>query len=142
VDEDALAVSLQLARSQAQVARDLDAVLGAVHGIGFSDFTLLSDLRTAENSRRRPVDLAARLHLTASGVSRALQPLEKIGLVARESDQRDARVSYARLTPAGIRVLEEATPSAIGACQRLFARLSLGQKRQLRRLLEEISTAR
>lgn len=40
--------------------------------------------------------------------TRLLIPLEKIGLVARERDARDARVGYAVLTKAGERVLKDA----------------------------------
>jgi DNA-binding MarR family transcriptional regulator len=58
------------------------------------------------------VDLAERVGLTASAVTRILIPLEKIGLVARQPDPRDARVSYAVLTAAGRRVLKESLETA------------------------------
>jgi len=41
-----------------------------------------------------------------------LLPLEKIGLVAREANERDARVSYATLTATGRYVFEEAMVTA------------------------------
>jgi len=58
---------------------------------------------------QRRVDLAERLGLTASGVTRSLLPLEKIGLVTRQSDPRDARVGYALITPTGLELVTNAT---------------------------------
>ena len=58
------------------------------------------------------MDLADQVGLTPAAVTRALIPLEKIGLVKREMDKNDARVGYASLTRAGERVLKEATESA------------------------------
>jgi DNA-binding MarR family transcriptional regulator len=47
--------------------------------------------------------------LSASGVTRSLLPLEKIGLVRRQSDPRDARVGYASVTAAGSELVTNAT---------------------------------
>ena len=105
----ALEFCLRLARVQATVVRRLDAVLGGHHGLSFGDFMLLHHLSKAPGGRLRRVDLAERLGLTASGVTRSLLPLEKIGLVTRESDPRDARVGYAVLTPAGVELAANAT---------------------------------
>ncbi|UUZ55216.1 MarR family transcriptional regulator [Massilia sp. H-1] len=55
--------------------------------------------RAPPGGRIRRVDLAERVSLTASGVTRTLLPLEKIGLVTRQSDPRDARVGFAVITP-------------------------------------------
>lgn len=100
---------LRLARAHASMIRRFDSALGSVHGISFGDFQLLDHLSRAAGGRLRRVDLAERLGLTASGVTRALLPLEKIGLVAREADPRDARVGYAAITPAGKALLANAT---------------------------------
>ncbi len=100
---------LRMARAHAALLRRFDSALGSVHGISFGDFQLLDHLSRAAGGRLRRVDLAERLGLTASGVTRALLPLEKIGLVAREADPRDARVGYAAITPAGTELLANAT---------------------------------
>ncbi len=103
---------LKLARASAALTRKMDNVLGSVHGLSFGDFTLLLHLSQAPNSRLRRGDLADKVGLTASGVTRSLIPLEKIGLVAREADVRDARVGYAVLTPTGQELLQNALLSA------------------------------
>jgi DNA-binding MarR family transcriptional regulator len=92
--------------------RRLDQVLGGYHGISFNDFMLLHYLNRAPGARLRRVDLAERLALTASGVTRSLLPLEKIGLVERQQDPRDARVAYAALTGAGREMVANAVTVA------------------------------
>ncbi len=103
---------LRLARAQAEAARRFDGALGSVHGISFADFQLLFHLSRAPEGRLRRVDLAERLGLTASGVTRSLLPLEKIGVVDRQPDPRDARVGYAVITRAGKALLNDATSTA------------------------------
>lgn len=59
----------------------------------------------------RRIDLAEKVGLSASGVTRMLLPMEKIGLICKEEGARDARVSLVRLSDAGLRVLAEAGKS-------------------------------
>src|SRR5436190_12299860 len=100
---------LALARATAALTRRVDGKLGMWHGISLNDLAILIELRDAPDGRLRRVDLAERLGVTASGVTRALIPLEKIGLVTRKHDVSDARVSYASLTAAGRRMADDAT---------------------------------
>ncbi len=100
---------LRLARAEAVLVRRFDNALGSHHGISFSDFQLLNHLARAPGGRLRRVDLAERVGLTASGVTRTLLPLEKIGLVTRQADPRDARVGFAVITNAGHEMVVNAT---------------------------------
>lgn len=108
---DSLDFCLRLTRAHATVTRRLDNALSNVHGLSFGDFMILYYLDRAPGARLRRVDLAERLGLTASGVTRSLLPLEKLGLVARQPDPRDARVGYAQITPAGQELLQYALTS-------------------------------
>jgi DNA-binding MarR family transcriptional regulator len=45
-------------------------------------------------------------------VTRILLPLEKIGLVTKETNERDARVSYVVLTKTGQQLFEDAKETA------------------------------
>jgi hypothetical protein len=72
--DNALEFCLRLARAHATIIRRLDTVLGGHHGLSFSDFMLLQSLANAPGGRLRRVDLADRLGLTASGVTRTLLP--------------------------------------------------------------------
>ena len=100
-----VAIALGMARIDAWLRKRVEAVLP---GIGFTDFVILNELAGVVGGRLRPVDLANRLQLTPSGVTRAILPLEKIGLVERISHERDARATYAAITQAGRDRLEEA----------------------------------
>ncbi|HEU4842673.1 MAG TPA: MarR family winged helix-turn-helix transcriptional regulator [Burkholderiaceae bacterium] len=100
---------LRLARAYAVLVRRFDSALGNHHGISFSDFQLLNHIARAPGGKIRRVDLAERVSLTASGVTRTLLPLEKIGLVTRQSDPRDARVGFAVITEAGHELVVNAT---------------------------------
>jgi DNA-binding MarR family transcriptional regulator len=100
---------LRLARANAVLIRRFDNALGSHHGISFSDFQLLNHLARAPGGKLRRVDLAERVGLTASGVTRTLLPLEKIGLVTREADPRDARVGFAVITATGHELVQNAT---------------------------------
>jgi DNA-binding MarR family transcriptional regulator len=108
----ALEFCFRLNRAYSTLTRRLDVALGTYHGLSFADFMLLASLSGVPGGRLRRVDLAERLGLTASGVTRALIPLEKIGLVKRQPDPRDARIGYAAITPAGEKLLRHAMESA------------------------------
>jgi len=108
---------LWLVKASAALSRRFDGRLGAFHGISFSDFLVLLHMSRAPGGRLRRVDLADRLGLTPSAVTRTLIPLEKIGLVTRQSDPHDARAGYAVLSKSGQRVLREALETAEGISQ-------------------------
>ena len=99
---------LQLVRTETVVIRRLDQALSSYHGLSFNDFLLLHHLSQGPGGRLRRVDLAERHGLTASGITRTLLPLEKLGLVERQQEPRDARVAYAALTGAGRELLGHA----------------------------------
>ena len=77
--------------------------------------------------------------LTASGVTRTLLPLEKIGLVGRESDPRDARVGYATLTPAGQELHGYALASAEAICREATQAVSEEQLASVLELLGQLA---
>ena len=95
-----------LAKTLAKMSRQFDGRLGCLHGLSFSDLVVMLELNRAPSGRLRRVDLAEQLGVTASAVTRTLIPLEKIGLLTREPDPRDARVGYAALTKTGERPAE------------------------------------
>ncbi|MCC7598111.1 winged helix-turn-helix transcriptional regulator [Janthinobacterium sp. FW305-129] len=135
----ALDFCLRLARAQAVLVRRFDSILGNLHGLSFSDYQLLYHLQRAPGGRLRRIDLAERLALTASGITRSLLPLEKIGLVARQADARDARVGYAVITEAGQALLIHADATAQALGQELLGSASAEQLAPLSQLLASIA---
>ncbi len=107
----AIAAFVRLVRANAAVTRQLSAQLSADHGVSLNAYEALLLLARAPDSRLRRVDLANTLLLTAGGVTRLLDGLEREGLVAREECSSDRRVTYAVLTKAGRDKLREASKS-------------------------------
>ena len=95
-------------RAHAAITRQLNADLLNAHGLTLSDYEVLLRLSYADDKMMRRVDLAQSVLLTASGITRLLDGLEETGCVEKVACDSDARVSYARLTPAGSRKLSEA----------------------------------
>ncbi|MFC3195330.1 MarR family winged helix-turn-helix transcriptional regulator [Marinicella sediminis] len=91
------------------ITRKLDASLGAVHGIGFAEYMLMHRLHLAAQHTMRRIDLAHELCRSASGVTKMLNPMEKIGLVAKDINPRDARVSLVKLTATGEQTYQQAS---------------------------------
>ena len=98
---------LRLIRAQSYLQGRFAAELGGVHGLSLNELMLLMHLDQSAGGRLRRVDLADRLDLSQSSVTRMVAPLEKIGLVTRGEDTRDARVGYVVLTRAGRRLARD-----------------------------------
>jgi DNA-binding MarR family transcriptional regulator len=131
-----LATVLDLALARTLVLRDVDASLGSHHGVSLSDLAILLELRDAPGQRLRRVELANRLGITPSGVARQLQPLERIGVVGRESHARDARLALVVLTDAGARIADDGQATAEQAAdQALEKHWNAEEREQLRSLL-------
>ena len=98
--------ALAVAAAWSSLERQLDCSLGAIRGVSFAEYRLLRALSEAPNGQASRIDAARSIGLTASGVTRALRPLEKIGLVSTAKNKRDARLAMA---PAGQALINEAS---------------------------------
>ena len=128
---------LRLSRTTTSVVRLVDRSLGSLHGLGLSDLALLLELQASPDGRLRRVELAERLDVTPSGIARQLGPLERIGVVTRESHPKDARLALAVLTHAGDTLATDAAVTAGQAAQRVFDdRWSPDDQRTLQQLVE------
>jgi DNA-binding MarR family transcriptional regulator len=114
----------------------INARLVADHGLTINDFECLLMLARAEERRMRRVDLAEQLILTASGVTRLLDGLEKEGWVDRANCATDRRVVYAVLTDEGLTKLRETSKTHVADLRSYFeARYSSDELEQLASLL-------
>ena len=135
-----LRTALDLSRARALVVRDVDESLGSQHGLGLNDLAVLLELQAAPGGRMRRAELARRLAVTTSGVARQLQPLERIGVVDRESNPTDARLAIVVLTSAGDALATDAAATAETAAQRALGRVwSVDEIGGLGSLLERAS---
>jgi DNA-binding MarR family transcriptional regulator len=128
-----------LLRAQAVTTRELSAALLAEHGLTINDFEALLVLSSAPDQRLKRVDLARRLLLTPSGVTRLLEGLESAGLVERAACESDLRVTYAALTETGREKLAEASCGHMASVRTLFEEhLSLEEIEQLGEMLAKL----
>jgi len=98
----------------------LSAELQADYGLTLNDFEALQVLSRAEGGRMKRVELARRLLLSPSGITRLLEGLEQSGLVQRTTCPTDLRIAYAELTPEGRHRLEAASCAHVGSIRALM----------------------
>jgi DNA-binding MarR family transcriptional regulator len=126
-------------RAHAGVTRRLEAELHAERNLGLAEYDALVQLALADGQRLRMSELADRVLLSRSGVSRLVDRLEAAGLVARAACQEDARVSWATLTVAGLARLRDASPVHLRGVETHFlARIPDADREALVRALETI----
>ena len=109
-------------RAQASLLHDMDAELTAAHGLALRSYEVLLYLEDAPRYRLRMSDLSHSVLLSASGVSRLVDRLERGGLVRRERVSEDGRGYWAVLTPNGDRRFREARATHLAGVRRLFLR--------------------
>jgi DNA-binding MarR family transcriptional regulator len=121
---------------------DLDADLVARTPLSFGDYQVLVYLSEAEGQALRMCDLAARLRLSPSGLTRRLDGLVAAGIVARDASADDRRVTLARLTDRGRAVLDAAAPVHVASVRRrLLDPLRSAQVRALAEIFEAVRAA-
>jgi DNA-binding MarR family transcriptional regulator len=124
-------------RSHSAITRELSVQLQREHGLTLNDYEVLLRLGQAEGHLMRRVDLAESVLLTASGITRLLDGLERAGFVCKETCQSDARVSYAKLTDEGAEKLRAAGRTHLRGVHELF--LSRYSEDELATLAELLS---
>jgi DNA-binding MarR family transcriptional regulator len=97
----------------AAIERDLDEF-----DLTLGDYQVLVYLSEAEERSMRMCDLAHRLQLSPSGLTRRLDGLVEAGLVTRDPSSDDRRVMLARLTEAGYDALSSAAPGHVESVRR------------------------
>jgi DNA-binding MarR family transcriptional regulator len=110
----------RLLRAHASTTRELSGELQSDHDLTLNDFEALLVLSHAEDGRMKRVELARRLLLTPSGITRLLAGLEREGLVRRTTCPTDLRVAYAELTQMGRERLEAASCAHIESVRSLM----------------------
>jgi DNA-binding MarR family transcriptional regulator len=107
-------------RAHAAITRELSAQLQREHNLTLNDYEVLLLLSHADGGRLRRVDLANKILLTASGITRLLDGLEKSGYVCKDTCASDARVSYAKITDEGLEKLRAAGVTHLRGIDDLF----------------------
>ncbi|TCM60670.1 MarR family transcriptional regulator [Acinetobacter calcoaceticus] len=119
------------------IGKNLDLAL-SVHGINSTEFTVMYHLNNAQENKLSRIALAGKVALTASGITRVLLPMEKIGLVEKNINPRDARQSLVSLTQSGLQIVEDAMITVEHTAERFFSLLNEDEISTLFSLLNRI----
>ncbi|MFI9594097.1 MarR family winged helix-turn-helix transcriptional regulator [Nonomuraea sp. NPDC052265] len=134
-----LAVWRMLQRAQVRIARRLEAELLVTHDLPLASYEVLAHLAEAPGRRLRMNDLADRVLLSRSGLTRLIDRLQRHGLVGREACSDDARGLFAVLTGPGAARLAEATPTYLrGVKSQFLDLLGAGDVGEVRALLARL----
>jgi DNA-binding MarR family transcriptional regulator len=138
-DDPRLRAWIAFLQAHAVVTRRLEAELRAERGLCLAEYDALVQLAIADDRRLRMSELADRVVLSRSGVSRLVDRLAAGGLVARRACPTDARGSWAELTPAGLDRLRDAAPVHLRGVEAHFlSPISEADREGLVRALEAV----
>lgn len=132
----------EVLRTYAVVVPRVAAVVERASGLPLSWYDVLLELRAAPARRLRMQDLAERVVLSRSRVSRVVDDMVREGLVAKEPDPDDRRAAYAVLTADGARRQRRVAPTYLAAIEAEFGRhLTEDQLRAVRDGLGRVRAA-
>lgn len=131
-----IAVWRSFLRAHAAVLRELERELAEQAGLPLGWYDVLLQLVEAPAHRLRMADLADRVLLSRSGLTRLIDRLQADGLVRREPSPDDARGTYTVLTRDGFDRLRAAAPVHLaGIREHWIAHFSDDELRELGALL-------
>jgi DNA-binding MarR family transcriptional regulator len=127
-------------RAHARVTHVLDAELSAECDLPLGSYEVLLRLNDAPDRRLRMTDLADRVLLSRSGLTRLVDRLAREGMIRREACPGDARSTHAVLTDEGLAKLRSAAPVHLrGVREHLTGVLTEDELRTLGDLLGRIA---
>ena len=138
-EHDLYAAWLDLARIYVSTRLELDRAMQREAGIGLAVGEVLFQLVFAPGQRLRMSDLAHRLNMAQSGITRVVDRLVEDGLVVREIRPSNRRTTDACLTPAGRRAFEGARPVYMQVIRERFGpAMTAGEAARLRAALRSV----
>ena len=129
-------------RAHSTVLRRLERDLLVETGMPLAWYDVLLQLAEAPGRRLRMADLAERVLLSRSGLTRLVERLQAEGLVTREPFPGDARGLYTVLTAEGLDRLRVAAPVHLAGVQEYWlSKFDDADLRELSRLLDRVNAA-
>ena len=138
-DATSMRLATSIMRVQQLISAELDGVLKPL-GITFARYEVLVLLSFSSAGRLSLSKIGERLMVHPTSVTNAMDRLESQGLVRRVADQQDRRRTFAELTPAGEKVLTDAT-AAVTAIDFAVSGLSAEQQDQTYQLLRRLRSS-
>jgi DNA-binding MarR family transcriptional regulator len=136
VDTSPIRIIARVARLETMIAPYLRASF-ARDKLTVGLFDVLAALRRSGRPyRRTPTELAKLTMLTTGGITGRVDRLEEAGLIEREPSDSDRRITYVKLTPRGLEVVDHALRSLLETERRLLEGLT---KAQMKRLADDLA---
>ena len=129
----------ELVRLETELWSAVEARLRSGHGIVLPTFEFLQVI--SRQPRCRVHDIATELGITVGGTSKIVDRMEAAGLCARRANPGDRRSSIISLTPAGRRMLAEATATVDDELRLRLGQLPARSRAQLTRTLTRLRAA-
>jgi len=127
-------------RAHAHAIRELERELPNETGMPLGWYDVLLTLAEAPDRRLRMAELADRVLLSRSGLTRLIDRLQAEGLVRREPSPDDARGTFTVLTADGVARLRAAVPVHLaGIRKHWLAHFSDDELRELEVLLRRVA---
>jgi DNA-binding MarR family transcriptional regulator len=111
-----------LLTAHATLVEKIEIALGEAKLPPLAWYDVLWELEKAEAGKLRMHELARRIVLSRSNLTRLADRLEKAGLVARENTPNDRRGYYLVITRAGLAMRKKMWPVYEAEIERLFSR--------------------
>jgi DNA-binding MarR family transcriptional regulator len=132
LDPEELAAWRGMLRVHSQMTKALDVQLTREHGLPLSSYEVLLFLADAPGGQMRMSELADRVLLSRSGLTRLVDRLEREGLLRRARCEEDARGYFAAITDRGRDLFRRARKTHLDGVRELF--LSRFSREELRTL--------
>ncbi len=130
-----------LLQTHAALVPRLDRELQRATGLPLSWYDVLLELAAAPGRRLTMTELAERVVLSRTRVSRVVSELETAGLVRREGNPDDGRSAYAVMTADGLARYRDAAPRYLRSIEKHFAAgLTDGELRTIATALGKVSS--
>jgi DNA-binding MarR family transcriptional regulator len=137
--ERLLGAMVMVTGGQGRLLAQLDEALEG-HGVELDMYEALAVLAQQPEGRMGFCDLAGRLVLTKSGLTRRVDRLVKRDLVRREANEKDKRAGFAVMTEKGRAEYERAKPVYEDAVMKYFgSKITEGEARQLMAIMKRIT---
>lgn len=117
--------------AHARLIAHIDHNLREAHQMPLNWYDVLIELYEAPDRRLRMSELAERVLLTRSGLTRLVDRLEDQGYLRREVDPEDRRGFYAILTTDGLQAMQQAWPVYAQGIDQCFAQHLSDEEAQL-----------
>lgn len=131
-----------LLRTHAAVVRTIEREVEDATGLPLSWYDVLLELNAADEGRLRMQELAARVVLSRTRVSRLVDEIARTGMVDKQPDPADGRAAFTVITERGRKELRAAAPVYLDRIRTNFAsHLSQDQLRAIHDGLEQVLAA-